>query len=118
MEKAKKSWLFYDALFMKITLWTLGIGVLTLGLAVILVDKLALLANILLAPLIALLYGMAILFIIHVIRFLKYLFKHNVLDEAATITRSIVGIFLTPISFFVYFTIILLVGISGCTITF
>lgn len=117
MEEKKRDFLFYDKLFMKITLWSLGVGFVLIGFAVILVNSIREVTDIVLAPVLAMLFVTGALFFIHLIRFFKYLIKGSKLGEAATITRSLLGLLITPVAFAVYYILIIIIAFASCTVT-
>ena len=114
--KETKGWIYFDKLFMRITLAVLGLSFFVFLLMVLLIDYIGKVTDIVLAPVLMMLFTSAVVFFIHVIRFFKYLIKKASLEEGATITRSLLGIVISPVAFGIYYVIIIIIAFASCTI--
>ena len=104
----------FEKIFFRIDIVIIGVAIFFLVLFDIALESLAGLVDVLMLIFLSGLVGSVVSFFISIIRILKYLFNIRKIQEASSIWRSILIIFLSPIAFILYYLLIFVVVLSSC----
>ncbi len=102
----------FEKIFLRIHLSILGFGMALLLMSFVAMDSVEAIARSIWAIVYSLLYVVMILFIISVVRLIKYLIVFRKSAVAPTIRRTLIIILTSPISLGIYFILTLVISLS------
>ena len=116
MKDNKKSFNYFEKIFLKISIGLLGLGLSLFILMFIFIDSLSDSASEVANIVVVLLLSSVASFFIAIIRILKFAFVVSKRNDGSTITKSVISFFVSPAAIIVYFTIIFILAFSSCSI--
>ena len=116
MNDNERNFNYFEKLFLKISLGLVGLGVVLFITMFAIVDILSDIASDFANVVAVLLLASIASFFIAIIRIFKYILIVSKRDEEATITKSIISFFVSPIAIIIYYLMIFILAVTGCTI--
>ena len=107
---------YFEKLYLRVTLGILGLSISLFILTMYIVTEFSEIPKSLINFTILILYLSAAGFIMAIVRIIKYIVKISKLDNNIGIARTIVGFFLSPVSFAILFILVIMMSLSSCTV--
>lgn len=117
MEEKVTTFNYYEKLIFRVHMIIFGLGFVLFGLMYVLNDSLRDMANLLSTVVVALYMSTVVSFVVAIVRIIRYLKYFKGKDGIVGIKRTVTVLLTSPISFFVYFIIMLVMSfaLSSCT---
>ena len=116
MADSKKSFNYYESIFLKISLGLLGASVVLFLSMFVFIDFVTDNANQLVKIIVFLLLSSLASFLIAIFRILKYTFVISKKNDESTITKSVISFFVSPTALIIYYIMVIIVSLSSCSI--
>ena len=116
MDNNKKSFNYFEKIFLKISVGLLGLGLSLFILMFIFIDYLSDSASEVANIVVVLLLSSVASFFIAVFRILKFAFVVSKRNDGSTITKSVISFFVSPVAIIVYYIIVIILAFSSCSI--
>ncbi len=116
MDTNKKSFNYFEKIFLKIAIGLLSSGLFLFILMFVFIDYISDSASALANVVVVLLLSSVASFFIAIFRILKFAFVVSRRDDGSTINRSIISFFLSPVAIIVYYIMIFVLAFSSCSI--
>lgn len=114
-DNKQKNWMYYEKLFAKITLWLLGLSFVFLALTIVFQDQVEKFIDVIMIPILIFYAGSIVIFFLSIIRIIKYSASRTK-QVGDTVTKSVLNLLLSPITFLIANILLFMVAISSCSI--
>lgn len=104
----------FEKLFFRINLGIFGLSIFIYFLYLWLIEQLGPITDLIMSVIFVGMISTVIIFFISVIRIIKYVVTHRS-GETSTIWRSILNIFLSPLSLIIFYILVFITALSSCT---
>ena len=104
----------FEKIFFRINVATFGISVLIYLLYSWMIEQLGAIADQIMAVNLLSIFVVIAIFGISVIRIIKYIVKHRS-EEGSSIWRSVINLFLSPLSLIIFYILIFITAATSCT---
>lgn len=115
-EKQTRDWMYFEALFHKITKWLLGLSAIFLTVTVVLQEEIGKIVDLFIIPILVFYVGSIAIFLISIIRIFKFSLSRNK-EADDTVTKTVVNLLLSPITFIIANILLFMVALSSCSVS-